>query len=77
MTEKFIEIINSVKPDVFENPGADLIEEGILDSLDVMSILTTLEGEYNIDFDPDDISPENFASAETIWALIEKTLASG
>jgi len=77
MTDKFIDIINNIKPDVMENPGIDLIEEGILDSLDVMSILTVLESEYDIDFDPDDVSPESFASAETIWALVEKTQAAG
>jgi len=77
MSPEFIEILTSVNAEIFDDPNADLIDEGILDSLDVMNLVVVLEQSYGIDFDPDDVSPENFASAETIWAVVQKTLAEG
>jgi acyl carrier protein len=74
MSPEFIEILTAVNPEIFDAPDADLIETGILDSLDVMNLVAMLEQSYDIDFDPDDISPENFASAEAIWAVVQRTL---
>lgn len=72
MKEKFTEILNKVKPDILENPGVDLIEEGILDSLDIMNLIAEFEKAFGIDFDPDDVIPETFASAEAIWEVVQK-----
>jgi acyl carrier protein len=74
MTNQFTDILNRVNSDIIASPGIDLIEDGILDSLDVMNLVATLEQEYEIDFDPDDIDPDNFASAEKIWELLQKYL---
>jgi acyl carrier protein len=74
MSPEFIEILTAVNPEIFDDLNTDLVETGILDSLDVMNLVVMLEQSYGIDFDPDDVSPENFASAETIWAVVQKTL---
>lgn len=74
MTQQFKDILNKIKPDILENPDTDLVEEGIIDSLDIMNLIAALESELEIDFDPDDITPEAFASAEAIWSLTEKYL---
>jgi acyl carrier protein len=72
MTQQFIEILNRVKPDILENSGIDLVEDGILDSLDVMRLVAELEQTFEFDFDSDDLSPENFASAEALWVLVNR-----
>ncbi len=72
MNKKFKEILISVKPDIFEMPGCDLLEDGIIDSFDIMTIISECEAFFEIEFEPDDILPENFASPEAIWRLIEK-----
>jgi acyl carrier protein len=77
MSPEFIEILTSVNAEIFDDPNADLVEEDIIDSLDVMNIVVLLEEAYGIDFDPDDVSPENFASAETIWNVLQKSIAEG
>jgi len=77
MNEKFKEILNSVKPEILEEKDCDLVEDGIIDSLDIMTIISKCEEAFEIDFDPDDVMPENFASPETIWNLIEKYMAEG
>ena len=74
MNEKLKEILTKVKPEIFDDPDCDLVEDGINDSLDIMTIISECEAAFEIDFDPDDVMPENFASPEAMWALIEKYL---
>lgn len=72
MKDKFLEILEKIKPDIFDDPECDLVEDGIIDSLDIMTIIAECESVFEIDFDPDDVNPENFACPDAIWALIEK-----
>lgn len=72
MNEKFKEILNQVNPEILDSEGLDLMEEGIIDSLMVMQIVAGAEEAFGIDFDPDDILPENFVSVESIWKTIQK-----
>jgi acyl carrier protein len=72
MTDKFKDILNAINPEILENPGVDLIEAGVVDSLDVMNLVAMIEREYGFDFDPDDVSPGNFADAEAVWKLVRK-----
>lgn len=74
MNEKFKEILTKIKPEIFDDPDLDLVEEGIIDSLDIMTIISECEEVFEVDFDPDDVMPENFASAKAIWELVQKYL---
>ena len=70
--EKLIEILTSLHPDVdFENNDS-LIDDGILDSLDIVSLVTEINAEFDVTIPAEEIVPENFNSAEALWALIEK-----
>ena len=75
MSQNFIEILNRVSPDILEYKGENLVNDGIIGSLDVMSLVSEIEEAYDVEFDPDDIIPENFASAQTIWELVERLTA--
>ena len=77
MNEKFKEILNSVKPEILEGTDCNLVEDGIIDNLDIMTIISKCEDAFEIDFEPDDVLPENFASPEAIWKLVEKYMAEG
>ena len=72
MNVKVIEILNKVNPEILDSEGLDLMEEEIIDSLMVMQIVTMSESAFGIDFEPEDIIPENFASPEAIWSTIQK-----
>lgn len=74
MTEQFKDILNKLNPEILENPDIDLAEEGIIDSFGIMNLVAALETELEIDFDPTDLILENFASAEAIWAVVQKYL---
>lgn len=49
-----------------------LITDGRLDSLDIMNLIMELEGEFDIEIDPEDVLSENFESVDNIVALVEK-----
>ena len=68
--EELITILNKVKAGVDYRSEKKLVTDGLLDSLDVMTIVTELCDEFDVDILPTDIVPENFESAEAMWALI-------
>lgn len=70
--EKLISILNSLHPEVdFENNDS-LIDDGILDSLDIVSLVTEINAEFDVTIPAEEIVPENFNSAAALMALITK-----
>lgn len=70
--EKLLEILKGIRPDVnFENETA-LIDDGILDSFDVVSIISELDDEFDVQIRINELDPENFNSVENIWNLVQK-----
>lgn len=49
-----------------------LLEQGIIDSFGIMSLLGFLEAKYAVHIEGDDLTPENFSSISTISALIDR-----
>ena len=69
--EKLLEILQRVRPDVdFENETL-LIDDGILDSMDVVSIISELDDEFGVQVRINELIPDNFNSVEAIWNLIQ------
>lgn len=69
--EKLLEILKGIRPDVdFENETA-LIDDGILDSFDVVSIISELDNEFDVQVRITELDPENFNSVEAIWQLVQ------
>lgn len=67
-----LELLVNLKDDVdFEN-SEDFIEEGLLDSFDLVSLVSELEEAFNIEIKGSDIIPENFVSIDSIMQLVEK-----
>ena len=70
--EKLLEILRSLHPEVdFENT-VDLIDDGILDSLDIVTLVTDINCEFDVSIPAEEIVPENFNSAEALMELIER-----
>lgn len=72
MNNEFCKILDKVNPDILKYPNLDIVEEGIIDSLDIMNLVAELEDYFEIDFDPDDVNPETFASAKEVWSVVQK-----
>ena len=74
MKEKVLELLESIQPDIdFENETA-LIDDSLLESFDVIQIVTGLMDEFEIYIDADDIEPENLNSLAAICAMVERKL---
>lgn len=70
--EELMEILKSVRKDVdFENE-TDLIDDGILDSFDVVAIISEIDDKFGVQIRINELDPDNFNSAESIWNLIHK-----
>ena len=70
-----IEIINILKKINeyidWENEK-EILTKGMIDSVELLEVITELESEYNIEIDIDEISPENFDSVDSIVAMVER-----
>lgn len=70
--EQLLELLKGIRPDVdFENETA-LIDDGYLDSFDVVSIISEIDDVFGVQIRINELDPENFNSAEAIWELIQR-----
>lgn len=73
MREQIIKILTELRPEFdFTKEGLNFIEEGMLDSFDVVNLVSELDSTFGISIDGVDILPENFASVEAIENLLKK-----
>lgn len=73
--EQLLELLKGVRPDVdFENE-TELIDGGILDSFDVVAIISEIDDQFDVQIRINELDPENFNSAESIWNLIQELKA--
>lgn len=70
--EKLLEILKGVRPDVDFEHEDNLIEDGFLESFDIVAIVTQISEEFDVEIDMTEIDPDDFRSAEAIWDLIQK-----
>lgn len=71
--EEILAILTGIRPEFDFTDSVDFVEEGLLDSFDIISLTNIIEEKYNIKIDGLDIVPENFGSVETIAELIRKS----
>ena len=69
--EKLLEILQRVRPDVDFKNETLLNDDGILDSMDVVSIISELDDEFGVQVRINELIPDNFNSVEAIWNLIQ------
>lgn len=65
-----IEVVKEFTETVPEETNANLIESGIVDSLMVMNILTSLEDEFDFEVEVQDISKNNFESIDRMTEMV-------
>ena len=70
--DKLLKILNRLHPDVDFTAVEDLYEEGVLDSLDMVRLVTEIAREFDVQIPAEELLPENFQDVKTIYALIER-----
>lgn len=70
--EKLLEILEEIVPGVdFEN-CTTLIDDQLLDSFALLSLVSEIEDEFDVEVSTSELKPNNFNSAECIWKMITR-----
>ena len=72
MREQNIEILTEICPGVDFDQETSLIDDGLIDSLDIVAVVTDLMDTFDVQLGVDDLTPENFNSVDAICQLIER-----
>ena len=72
MKEKVLEILSNIRREFDFTEDVNFIEEGVLDSFDVVTLVSDLDTTFGISIDGVDIVPENFSSIDAIINLLKK-----
>ena len=75
--EKLIEILEEINDGVDYENCTTLIDERYLDSLAIISLVASIEEEFDVQIPTVEIVPNNFNSAKAIWNLIERLQEEG
>ena len=69
--DELIEILEDLVPGVDYHSCTTLIDDKILSSLDILSLVSESEDSFDVELSPGDLTPENFNSAQSLWKLVE------
>lgn len=72
--EQLIKIMSEIRPDLDFEKETKLIDNDILDSFDIISIVSEVNEQFGIEINVNDLLPENFNSAAALYELITKML---
>ena len=70
--DELLELLEDIKPTVDFRTCTGLIDDGYLDSFDILSIVSELNDAFGIEISLVDIIPENFNSAQALWDMVER-----
>lgn len=73
MREIILEILSGLRPECDFINSENYIEEGLLDSMDIVALVDSVEEEYGITIPGTAISAKNFSNLDSIVELIEKS----
>ena len=72
--EKLLEILDELHPDVDFETEEHLIDNKILDSFDIVTIVAEIDSEFDVSIPAEELVPENFNSAQALYALVERLM---
>lgn len=70
--EALMEILENLHPEIDFNTCETLIDDGLIDSFDIVTIISEINEEYDVVIPAEEIVPENFNSAKALYSLIQK-----
>ena len=70
--DELLKIMSEIRPDIDFKTETALIDADILDSFDIISIVSEVNDCFGIEINVNDLLPENFNSAEALYQLIVK-----
>ncbi len=72
--DDLLEILKELHPEVDFETCKTLVDDKILDSFDIVSLITEISDTFDVKVPASEIIPENFNSIDSIWELIQKLM---
>ena len=72
--EALLNILSEIHPEVDFETEEHLIDNKILDSFDIVTIVAEIDSEFDVQIPAVELTPENFNSAQALYALVEKLM---
>ena len=70
--EELMNLLTALKPEIDFERETELIDDGLLESFDVITLIAEIEDQFGIEVPAEEIIPENFNSAKDMWRLLEQ-----
>ena len=70
--DKLLDILNELHPEVDFETCTTLIDDKILDSFDIISVISEINEEFDVVIPAEEIIPENFNSAQALYDLVTR-----
>lgn len=75
--DELLDVLKELHPEVDFEVAEDLVTDGVLTSLDIIAIIAELNASFDVEVPAEEIVPENFSSAASIWAMVERLRDEG
>ena len=69
---ELVEILNEIDDTIDYETETGLIDDHLLDSFAIISLVSELEDAFDISIDAAEMTPENFNSAANLWKMVER-----
>lgn len=70
--QELLEFLKDVMPNVDWETDKLLVDDGVLDSMDIISVISEITDEYDVKISMDEMKPENFNSVQGIYEMITR-----
>ena len=70
--DKLIEILQSFNPSITVGMEKKIVTDGVIDSVDIVSLISELEDAFGIEIPMEDIVEANFDTVDAMWAMIQR-----
>ena len=70
--DELLEILSELHPEIDFETCDTLIDDKILDSFDIVTIISEINDQFDVTISAENITPENFNSAQALYKLIER-----
>ena len=70
--DELLDILKELHPEVDFDTCETLVDDKIIDSFDIVTIITEVNNTFDVAIPAEEIVPENFNSAKALWALVER-----
>lgn len=70
--EELKSLLEELRPDIDFDNEKELVTNRVLESFDIINLVSELDDEFDIKIKPVDLIPENFNSVEAMWKMIQR-----